>query len=164
MPPLLRAATVPSCSGSLISSALACCLLTPLALSLQAVFVLLPLTATRTVLSRVVSDPRARHRALLRREAGQAGVFAPSRARERKAVWRASSSIGRSWSSSLRAPCGVRAGAGVRRRKGALLTGGLDDGRRLAPWLLRRLACRSAAVRYYHTRARGGGRPGGRPG
>eukprot|EP01047_Picozoa_sp_COSAG01_P069942 COSAG01_NODE_10478_length_2156_cov_887.982013_3_plen_174_part_00 len=97
------------CSGSLISSALACCLLTPLALSLQAVFVLLPLTATRTVLSRVVSDPRARHRALLRREAGQAGVFAPSRARERKAVWRASSSIGRSWSSSLRAPCSVRA-------------------------------------------------------
>jgi hypothetical protein len=27
--------------------------------------------------------------------------------------------------------------------KGALLTGGLDDGRRLAPWLLRRPACRS---------------------
>ena len=104
------------CSGSLISSALACCLLTLLALSLQAVFVLLPLTATRTVLSRVVSDPRARHRALLRREAGQAGVSAPSRARERKAAWRASSSIGRSWSSSLRAPCGVRAGAGVHRR------------------------------------------------
>ncbi len=48
---------------------------------LQAVFVLLPLTATRTVLSRVVLDPRARHRALLRRETGQAGAFAPSRAR-----------------------------------------------------------------------------------
>ena len=50
------------------------------------------------------------------------------------------------------------------RRKGALLTGGLDDGRWLAPWLLRLLACRSAAVRYYHTQARGGGRPRGRPG
>ena len=48
------------------------------------------LVATRTVLSRVVLDPRARHRALLRREAGQAGVFVPSRARERKAAWKAS--------------------------------------------------------------------------
>jgi hypothetical protein len=65
---------------------LACCLLTPLAVPLQAVFVMLPLTATRTVLSRVVSDPRARHRALLRRGADQAGVSAPSRAHERKAA------------------------------------------------------------------------------
>eukprot|EP01047_Picozoa_sp_COSAG01_P050030 COSAG01_NODE_5015_length_4541_cov_38.651058_1_plen_167_part_00 len=45
-------------------------------------------TATRTVLSRVVSAPRARHRALLRREAGQAGIFPPPRARERKAAWK----------------------------------------------------------------------------
>jgi hypothetical protein len=107
--------------SDLIPSAQACCLLTPLAVLLQAVFVLLPLTATRTVLSRVVSDPRARHRALLRREAGQAGGFVPSRARERKAAWKASSSTGRSWSSSLRAPCGGRAGAGVRRRTSCVL-------------------------------------------
>jgi hypothetical protein len=127
------------CSGSLIPSAQACCLLTLLAVPLQAVFVLLPLTATRTVLSRVVSDPRARHRALLRREASQAGVFAPSRARERKAAWKASSSTGRSWSSSLRAPCGGRAvfGAHWRQRTGvalargqaALVSSAVDKGR-----------------------------------
>jgi hypothetical protein len=38
---------------------------------------MLLLTATRTVLSRVL-DPRARHRVLLRREAGQADVPAQS--------------------------------------------------------------------------------------
>jgi hypothetical protein len=47
MPPLiLRAASVPSYSGSLIPPAQACCLLTPLAVPLQAFFVMLLLTAT----------------------------------------------------------------------------------------------------------------------
>ena len=81
------------------------------------------------MLSRVVSDP-ALDTELYYVERPVKPVYSyRSRAREREAAWKASSSdrkVMEQLTSSLRAPCGVRAGAGVRRRTSWTPQGGLE--------------------------------------